>query len=76
MYSPYRGRSQTKRQRSHRKQKLSDAEREKRNQQKRIAKTFPSWKHFLPCYAKKIQRLPSPLGEGAFSTLTTLNTLG
>jgi hypothetical protein len=53
MYSPYRGRSHTKKQHNNCKLKLSVVEKKKRKQTKLFAKQFPQWLHFNPCISSK-----------------------
>lgn len=50
MYSPYRGRGHTKKQKHNYKPAITPAERKRRKQQKQIIKDFPTWKCLLPCF--------------------------
>ena len=64
MFSPYRGRSHTKKQNSS-KTKISIAERKARTARKKLEKLFPHYKIDHPFYTKySTERSSSPLGEG------------
>ena len=59
MNSIYAARSHTKKQKRNSKPAISIEERKRRKQQKQIAKEFPCWKCFLPCYSANPVREPN-----------------
>jgi len=56
----YRGRNHTKKQKCNCKPALSIEEKKKRKQHKQFIKTFPTWKHLLPCYSMRMFNAGKP----------------